>query len=155
MRGRVCSWPGCRMPATRTDQDHIHPWADNGATTADNLHLACRHDHRARHIGGWRVTSAGPQLIVWTSPLGHTYPSPLPKIIQPAPEPQPRNWPDAPPGRPPADPAGAPDTITAPPSPPPPHSGGRHGTTNGAADGAADGAAIATYFDTDLDVPPY
>ncbi|MEV1206479.1 HNH endonuclease signature motif containing protein, partial [Microbispora rosea] len=86
IRGRVCSWPGCRMPATRTDQDHIHPWADNGATTADNLHLACRHDHRARHIGGWRVTSAGPQLIVWTSPLGHTYPSPLPKIIQPAPE---------------------------------------------------------------------
>ncbi|MFF4124806.1 DUF222 domain-containing protein [Microbispora rosea] len=147
IRGRVCSWPGCRMPATRTDQDHIHPWADNGATTADNLHLACRHDHRARHIGGWRVTSAGPQLIVWTSPLGHTYPSPLPKIIQPAPEPQPRNWPGAPPGRPPADPAGAPDTIMAPPSPPPPHNGGR--------DGAADGAAVATSFDTDLDVPPY
>ncbi|MFI9577252.1 DUF222 domain-containing protein [Microbispora rosea] len=151
IRGRVCSWPGCRMPATRTDQDHIHPWADNGATTADNLHLACRHDHRARHIGGWRVTSAGPQLIVWTSPLGHTYPSPLPKIIQPAPEPQPRNWPDAPPGRPPADPTGAPDTIMAPPSPPPPHSGGRDGTTNG----EADGAAVATSFDTDLDVPPY
>ena len=77
-------------PPPRTDQDHIHPWADNGATTADNLHLACRHDHRARHIGGWRVTSAGPQLIVWTSPLGHAYPSPLPKIIQPAPDPQPR-----------------------------------------------------------------
>ncbi|TQR97742.1 HNH endonuclease, partial [Microbispora bryophytorum] len=105
------------MPATRTDQDHIHPWADNGATTADNLHLACRHDHRARHIGGWRVTSAGPQLIVWTSPLGHAYPSPLPKIIQPAPDPQPRNWPDTPPGHLPANPAGTPDTIMTPSRP--------------------------------------
>ncbi|MFG1860134.1 DUF222 domain-containing protein [Microbispora bryophytorum] len=136
IRGRVCSWPGCRMPATRTDQDHIHPWADNGATTADNLHLACRHDHRARHIGGWRVTSAGPQLIVWTSPLGHAYPSPLPKIIQPAPDPQPRNWPDAPPGHLPANPAGTPDTIMTPsrPQTTPSSSGGRHDTTSGEAD---------------------
>ncbi|WP_204052459.1 HNH endonuclease signature motif containing protein [Microbispora siamensis] len=107
IRGQVCSWPGCRMPATRTDQDHIHAWADDGATTADNLHLACRHDHRARHLGGWRVTAAGPHLIVWTSPLGHPYPSPLPKIIQPVPQPRPRNWPDAPPGRLPADLPGA------------------------------------------------
>ncbi|MEU7890801.1 HNH endonuclease, partial [Microbispora bryophytorum] len=136
IRGRVCSWPGCRMPATRTDQDHIHPWADNGATTADNLHLACRHDHRTRHIGGWRVTSAGPQLIVWTSPLGHAYPSPLPKIIQPAPDPQPRNWPDAPPGHLPANPAGTPDTIMTPsrPQTTPSRSGGRHDTTSGEAD---------------------
>ncbi|WP_261986095.1 HNH endonuclease signature motif containing protein, partial [Microbispora sp. CSR-4] len=85
------------MPATRTDQDHIQAWADNGATTAANLHLACRHDHRAKHLGGWRVTTAGPHLIIWTSPLGHPYRSPLPKIIQPVPDPQPRTWPDAPP----------------------------------------------------------
>ncbi|WP_223868559.1 HNH endonuclease signature motif containing protein, partial [Microbispora bryophytorum] len=139
IRGRVCSWPGCRMPATRTDQDHIHPWADNGATTADNLHLACRHDHRARHIGGWRVTSAGPQLIVWTSPLGHAYPSPLPRIIQPAPDPQPRNWPDAPPERLPANPAGTPDTIMTPsrPQTTPSRTGGRHDTTSGEPDSQA------------------
>ena len=127
------------MPATRTDQDHIHPWADNGATTSDNLHLACRHDHRARHIGGWRVTSAGPQLIVWTSPLGHAYLSPLPKIIQPAPDPQPRNWPDTPPERLPTNPAGTPDAIMAPsrPQATPSHSGGRHDTTRGEADSQA------------------
>ncbi|WP_328854142.1 HNH endonuclease [Microbispora hainanensis] len=119
IRGRVCSWPGCRMPATRTDQDHIQAWADNGATTAANLHLACRHDHRAKHLGGWRVTTAGPHLIIWTSPLRHPYRSPLPKIIQPVPDPQPRTWPDAPPGRLPADLPGAPDTIMAPPCPPP------------------------------------
>ncbi|MEU6429990.1 DUF222 domain-containing protein [Microbispora sp. NPDC046973] len=132
IRGRVCSWPGCRMPATRTDQDHIHAWADDGATTADNLHLVCRHDHRARHIGGWRVTSAGPRLIVWTSPLGHAYPSRLPKIIESAPEPLPRTWPDAPPERLPADLPGAPDVIMAPTSPPARRSSGgeargRHG----------------------------
>ncbi len=163
IRGRVCSWPGCRMPATRTDQDHIHAWADDGATTADNLHLACRHDHRARHFGGWRVTWAGPRLIVWTSPLGHAYPSPLPKIIQPAPEPRPHNWPAAPPERQPADPAGAPDTITAPYGPLANSSGGRHGTTSGEADGEGihairgqvDDEAGGASFKNDREVPPF
>ncbi|GAB3164390.1 hypothetical protein GCM10027161_78100 [Microbispora hainanensis] len=93
IRGRVCSWPGCRTPATRTDQDHILPWAEQGPTKAENLHLACRHDHRARHHGGWRVSTAGPHLVVWTSPLGHRYPSPLPKIIIPACSPHPRSQP--------------------------------------------------------------
>ncbi|GLX06533.1 hypothetical protein Misp03_34600 [Microbispora sp. NBRC 16548] len=163
IRGRVCSWPGCRMPATRTDQDHIHAWADDGATTADNLHLACRHDHRARHFGGWRVTWAGPHLIVWTSPLGHAYPSPLPKIMQPAPEPRPRNWPDAPPGRLPADPAGAPDTIMAPYGPLANSSGGRRGTTSGEANGEGvhaireqvDDQAEGASFKNDREVPPF
>ncbi|WP_182897682.1 HNH endonuclease signature motif containing protein [Microbispora sp. H10830] len=162
IRGRVCSWPGCRMPASRTDQDHIHAWADDGATTADNLHLACRHDHRARHLGGWRVTWAGPHLIVWTSPLGHVYPSPLPKIIQPAPEPRPRNWPAAPPGRLPADPAGAPNTIMAPYGPLANPSGGRHGTTSGEADGEGihatreqvDDQAGGASFKHDRETPP-
>ncbi|MEU8174709.1 HNH endonuclease signature motif containing protein [Microbispora hainanensis] len=93
IRGRVCSWPGCRTPATRTDQDHILPWAEQGPTNAENLHLACRHDHRARHHGGWRVSTAGPHLVVWTSPLGHRYPSLLPKIIIPACSPHPRSQP--------------------------------------------------------------
>ncbi|NJP23878.1 MULTISPECIES: HNH endonuclease signature motif containing protein [unclassified Microbispora] len=93
IRGRVCSWPGCRTPATRTDQDHILPWAEQGPTNAENLHLACRHDHRARHHGGWRVSTAGPHMVVWTSPLGHRYPSPLPKIIIPACSPHPRSQP--------------------------------------------------------------
>ncbi|MFC0557308.1 HNH endonuclease signature motif containing protein, partial [Planotetraspora thailandica] len=48
-RGRVCSWPGCRTPATKTDQDHAIDYAAGGATLPDNLHLACRHDHRAKH----------------------------------------------------------------------------------------------------------
>ncbi|WP_432931381.1 DUF222 domain-containing protein [Microbispora sp. CA-135349] len=164
IRGRVCSWPGCRMPATRTDQDHIQAWADNGVTTAANLHLACRHDHRARHLGGWRVTSRGPQLIVWTSPLGHTYARPLPAIIQPAPQPQPRHWPDAPPGRLPADHAGAPTTIMTPPHPPTaPTTTGSHNTTSGETssrtthrtDEQAGGNTTITTFTNNLEVPPF
>ncbi|MFG1822562.1 DUF222 domain-containing protein [Microbispora bryophytorum] len=91
IRGRVCSWPGCRTPATRADQDHILPWAEQGPTKAENLHLACRHDHRARHHGGWSVSTAGPHLVIWTSSLGHRYPSPLPKIIVSACDPHPRS----------------------------------------------------------------
>ncbi|MEU8179104.1 HNH endonuclease signature motif containing protein [Microbispora hainanensis] len=159
IRGRVCSWPGCRMPATRTDQDHIQPWADNGTTTADNLHLACRHDHRAKHLGGWHVTTAGPHLIIWTSPL--------PKIIHPVPEPQPRTWPDAPPERLP----GAPDTIMAPPCPPttppaetPAQAAGKHTTQTAGADshgtkehndGTSQDESGATLIQRDLETPPF
>ncbi|GII30877.1 hypothetical protein Pmi06nite_43190 [Planotetraspora mira] len=103
MRGRCCSWPGCRMPATRTDQDHAANWADGGSTTEDNLHLACRHDHRAKHDGGWRVTMPDPGLILWSSPLGHSYPTRLPPIMFGTLSPQPRDWPDSPPGRIPDD----------------------------------------------------
>ncbi|XVQ84416.1 DUF222 domain-containing protein [Microbispora siamensis] len=117
IRGRVCSWPGCRMPATRTDQDHILPWAKQGPTKAENLHLACRHDHRARHHGGWRVSAAGPHLVVWTSPLGHRYPSPLQEIILSACDPHLRSRPSPPPYRYLGD---LPDTPTMAPAPEPP-----------------------------------
>ncbi len=117
IRGRVCSWPGCRTPATRTDQDHILPWAEQGPTKAENLHLACRHDHRARHHGGWRVSTASPYLVVWTSPLGHRYPSPLPKIMLSACDPRPRSQPTPSPYRYLGDLL---DTPTMTPAPEPP-----------------------------------
>ncbi|MFC0553415.1 HNH endonuclease signature motif containing protein, partial [Planotetraspora thailandica] len=97
IRGRVCSWPGCRTPATKTDQDHAIDHAAGGTTLHDNLHLACRHDHRAKHHGGWHVTMPEPNTILWTSPLGHPYPSPIPPIITPLPPPQPRTQPEPPP----------------------------------------------------------
>ncbi|WP_169943884.1 HNH endonuclease signature motif containing protein [Microbispora sp. H11081] len=137
IRGQVCSWPGCRMPAMRSDQDHIQAWADNGTTTAENLHLACRHDHRAKHLGGWRVAFEGPRLIVWTSPLGHSYANPLPRIIHPLPEPRPRGWPDPPPERLPTDPPGAPGTIMDPSCPGTAPTGGGDRTTSGEANSRA------------------
>ncbi|MEW9533821.1 DUF222 domain-containing protein, partial [Microbispora sp. NPDC049125] len=86
IRGRACSWPGCRTPATRTDQDHVIERVADGPTSHNNLELVCRHDHRAKHQGGWQVTMPHPHLIIWTSPLGHTYPTHPPKIITPLPE---------------------------------------------------------------------
>jgi hypothetical protein len=41
---------------------------------------------------------AEPGLIIWTSPLGHDYPSRLPPIMTPMPRPEPRNWPHVPGG---------------------------------------------------------
>jgi hypothetical protein len=73
VRGRQCSAPGCRVPAIKTDQDHLTDWILGGPTTDANLALLCRHDHRAKHEGGWRATMPEPGIIIWTSPLGHTY----------------------------------------------------------------------------------
>jgi hypothetical protein len=73
VRGRQCSAPGCRVPAIKTDQDHLTDWILGGPTAEANLALLCRHDHRAKHEGGWRATMPEPGVIVWTSPLGHTY----------------------------------------------------------------------------------
>jgi hypothetical protein len=81
VRGRVCSAPGCRVPGIKTDQDHLIDWIIGGPTTEANLSLVCRHDHRAKHEGGWRVTMPGPGLIIWTSPLGHTYLAQPPPIM--------------------------------------------------------------------------
>ncbi|WP_410007836.1 HNH endonuclease signature motif containing protein [Planotetraspora sp. A-T 1434] len=126
IRGRVCSWPGCRVPATKTDQDHITDRALGGPTHKDNLELACRHDHRAKHQGGWQVTMPEPGLITWTSPLGHTYPTRLPPIMTALPDPRPRNWPDTPPDH---IPNWSGPTMTSSPSP---HDGDRRAPSGSA-----------------------
>lgn len=71
----TCTFPGCRVPSTRCDLDHITPWSDGGPTCWCNLAPLCRHDHRVRHGAGWsyRRTEAGSHE--WTSPLSHRYSS--------------------------------------------------------------------------------
>jgi 5-methylcytosine-specific restriction endonuclease McrA len=44
-----CLFPGCGMPATRTDIDHTVAYTDGGCTALDNLGLLCRHHHLAKH----------------------------------------------------------------------------------------------------------
>ncbi|MEO3863638.1 HNH endonuclease signature motif containing protein [Acrocarpospora sp. B8E8] len=122
IRDRTCTFTGCRMPATRTDQDHIHDHSAGGPTTAHNLASACRHDHRAKHIGGWRIAMPHPGRVVWLSPLGHLYPVRTGQIIDPAIDPLPRaqrvertsRRPDGPV----PDPVPDHDTPTMPPPPP-------------------------------------
>jgi len=49
-----CLWPGCQIPASRCEADHLTPWAMNGATSPRNGGPLC--DHHNRHKA--RYTSA-------------------------------------------------------------------------------------------------
>lgn len=69
-----------------------------GATAEVNLGGTCTHDHQLKHDGGWHLRQPRPGHFVWTSRLGHHYPSRPPPIIEPLPDPMPRN---EPPRRPP------------------------------------------------------
>ncbi len=66
----TCVFPGCRMPATACDLDHIDDFADGGPTTPDNLAPACRHDHRIKHLYGWKYSRTPDGNHEWTSRLG-------------------------------------------------------------------------------------
>ena len=56
-------------------------------TAAANLGPVCRHDHRVKHHGGWRLHQPRPGHFTWTSPLGHTYQVPPSVIIEALPDP--------------------------------------------------------------------
>jgi Domain of unknown function (DUF222) len=72
-RDRTCRAPGCRVPARVADIDHTVDHADGGLTAHDNLAVLCRHHHRLKHEGGWRVTQPEPGTLIWSSPGGHEY----------------------------------------------------------------------------------
>jgi hypothetical protein len=66
-RDRRCQHPGCGMPASRCDLDHITPWPA-GPTTADNLVALCRHHHRLKHSPDWTLTKTPNGSLEWTTP---------------------------------------------------------------------------------------
>lgn len=78
IRDRHCTFRGCRVAPQRCDVDHIIAYAHGGPTADWNLAHACRADHLLRHTGGWSVQQPRSGTIIWTSPLGHTYP-PVPQ----------------------------------------------------------------------------
>ncbi|MCC5582338.1 HNH endonuclease, partial [Microtetraspora sp. AC03309] len=86
IRDRVCSHPGCRAPAARSEMDHTHQYAHGGPTTEQNLAAACAHDHDLRD-NGWQVVQTSPGHVTWISRTGHEYPVQPPPIIEPMPEP--------------------------------------------------------------------
>ncbi|WP_283134320.1 HNH endonuclease signature motif containing protein [Rhizohabitans arisaemae] len=90
VRDRVCTAPGCQVPAAHTDQDHIEEWSMGGPTVATNLHSVCRHDHRLRHEGGWQITRTPAGTVVWITRLGQVCPVPPSPTSIPLPEPAPR-----------------------------------------------------------------
>ena len=73
LRDLICAFPGCRMPATDCDLDHIKPWAETGKTNVGDLAPGCRHDHVGRHRYGWTYRPLPGGDYLWTSRLGHRY----------------------------------------------------------------------------------
>jgi hypothetical protein len=88
-RDRSCIMIGCRAPACTADQDHTRDHGHGGTTTDGNLGSACRHHHRLKHEGGWRLHQLQPGHFHWTSRLGQSYHRPPPPILEPLPDPLP------------------------------------------------------------------
>jgi hypothetical protein len=73
IRNATCTYPGCRRPATRCDQDHAVPYASGGLTCECNLGPRCRRHHRAKQAARWRLTQPTPGEQTWTTPSGRAY----------------------------------------------------------------------------------
>ena len=68
-----CVHPGCRLDAWDCDTDHRYPHGRGGVTCIHNLAPLCRHHHRSKDTGGWKLQRSDDGDHQWTSPLGHTY----------------------------------------------------------------------------------
>ncbi|HEY2599765.1 MAG TPA: DUF222 domain-containing protein [Candidatus Dormibacteraeota bacterium] len=55
VRDRFCRFPGCSVPAQRTEAHHFEHWAFGGPTNLDNLLLLCGFHHRRHHDGAYRI----------------------------------------------------------------------------------------------------
>jgi hypothetical protein len=55
VRDRFCRFPGCGVPAYRTEAHHHEHWALGGETNLDNLLLLCGFHHRRHHAGAYRI----------------------------------------------------------------------------------------------------
>jgi hypothetical protein len=55
VRDRFCRFPGCGVPAYRTEAHHHEHWALGGETKLDNLLLLCGFHHRRHHSGAYRI----------------------------------------------------------------------------------------------------
>ena len=54
-RDRGCRYPGCGVPAKRTEGHHIRHWLDLGLTELENLISLCRYHHRRHHEGAFEI----------------------------------------------------------------------------------------------------
>jgi Domain of unknown function (DUF222)/HNH endonuclease len=54
-RDEGCRFPGCSVPAPRTDGHHIKHWSDGGKTNLDNLVSLCRFHHARHHDGMFQI----------------------------------------------------------------------------------------------------
>ncbi|MFI0444463.1 DUF222 domain-containing protein [Actinomadura sp. 6N118] len=71
-RDRTCRGPGCRVPAQRTEIDHIVDHAKGGPSVPANCDSKCTPCHHLKDQG-WRVSRNRLGDTIWTSPLGRVY----------------------------------------------------------------------------------
>jgi len=55
VRDRFCRFPGCGVPAHRTEAHHYEHWALGGETKLANLLLLCGFHHRRHHDGAYQI----------------------------------------------------------------------------------------------------
>jgi hypothetical protein len=73
VRHQTCTFPGCRRPAVRCDQEHTVPFHRGGRTCECNLGPVCRRHHGAKQAPGWRLEQPRPGYMIWRSPNGRSY----------------------------------------------------------------------------------
>jgi hypothetical protein len=54
-RDHGCAFPGCTVPASWCQVDHVVPWYLGGPTNLNNLQLLCGFHHRTYAKRGWRA----------------------------------------------------------------------------------------------------
>jgi hypothetical protein len=73
IRSQRCTYPGCRMPAARCDDEHTIAFEKGGKTCECNLGPVCRHHHRVKQLENWRLEQPEPGVLAWVTPSGWKY----------------------------------------------------------------------------------
>jgi hypothetical protein len=72
-RDRHCRWPGCIVPAIRSEVDHTRDYALGGSTEVGNLSHLCQRHHTQKQFTRWAVRQLADGVLEWTSPTGRVY----------------------------------------------------------------------------------
>jgi hypothetical protein len=72
-RDMTCRAPGCDVPASDCDLDHVIPYGDGGLTHASNLNCKCRRHHLMKTFFGWQEKQLPDGTVIFTLPDGQTY----------------------------------------------------------------------------------
>lgn len=76
-RDRTCRHPGCHVPASNCEIDHVIPFnhrnpSRGGWTILTNLHCLCKYHHSLKTMGAWTPTMLAGAAEYWESSSGTT-----------------------------------------------------------------------------------
>ena len=72
-RDLTCRAPGCDVPASQCDIDHVIPFAEGGPTHPSNMNCKCRRHHLMKTFWGWHEKQLPDGTVIFTLPSGQTY----------------------------------------------------------------------------------